>query len=525
VQRATNVFVVMTRKFLFLLAGLAVLASACSGHATVVGGESVRQPEPPPPVFGISVLAGDDLTPVVAAVTVDGEAYQTDAVGNTSVVWQERWEDEPAAITVAAPGFFSDSSVLTVLPEEGAVEVRLDPVVLRGTISTSDGRALPLVTVKLGDAEVITDAAGDFRIVRATAGQIDLTRPAWQAKSQPWDGESTEISLTMDPLMIRALRVSGPKAGDSAAWAELLPLARNSGVNALVVDTKDERGRVFHDTSVSLAHEIGAVSAAYDLDQVIADMDGLGLYKITRIVTFQDPPLASSDLSIAAVNADTGRAWETSSGRAWLDPTDQDSWEYSLALAEEACRRGFDEIQFDYVRFPSDGPVSKLRFDNFQFTEYYSSESQQTRVDTIAAFLSAAHDLLNPMGCAVAADIFAITLESRTDEGIGQMPGPLSSSVDVLSPMIYSYAYNSGWKGFDDPNDHAPEIVAFALDAGIPKLSGYSIYRPWVQRAFLDPDEILAVQNEVESRAMGWMLWSATTDFSPAMLPPDDQAE
>jgi hypothetical protein len=510
----------MMRKPLTSLIALAFALSACSGHATIVGGESVRQPEPPPPVFAIEVLAGDDLTPVAARINLAGDVFEADATGKAPIVWQEDWEDDPAQMMVSAPGFISESAEIAMLPEEGVIEIRLAPVVLRGSVSTSDGRPLPLVNVKLGDTEVKTDDRGEFTIVRAAPGQLEMSRPAWEPKSEAWDGERTDLFLSMEPRMIRALRVSGPKAGDTAAWAELLTLARNSGVNSLVVDTKDERGRVFHDTSVELAHEIDAVSAAYDLDQVLADMDGLGLYKITRIVTFQDPPLASSDLSIAAVNRDTGRAWETSSGRAWLDPTDRDAWEYPLALAEEACRRGFDEIQFDYVRFPSDGPISKLKFDNFTFTDYYSSEAQQTRVDTIAAFLSEAHDRLNPLGCAVAADIFAIVLESRTDEGIGQMPGPLSSSIDVLSPMIYSYAYNSGWKGFNDPNEHAPEIVAFALDAGLTKLDGYGIYRPWVQRAFLDADEILAVQEEVESRDMGWMLWSATTDFNPAMLPP-----
>ena len=512
----------MTRKPFTVLAAMAIVLSACSGQATVVGGESVRQPEPPPPVFEITVLAGDDLTPVRATVELDGQVHQADLSGTASVVWQEAWEEDAANLVVSAPGFLPESMLVSVLPEEGVVEVRLVPVVLRGTVSTPEGRALPLVNIRLGGTEVQTDVSGDFRIIRAAPGTIEMTRPAWEEKSVAWDGEDTELSLLMSPLMVRALRVSGPKAGDPAAWSEILTLARNSGVNALVVDTKDERGRVFHDTSVQLAHDIGAVSPAYDLDQVLADMEGLGLYKITRIVTFQDPPLAGSDLSIAAVNSDTGRAWETSSGRAWLDPTDRDSWVYSLALAEEACRRGFDEIQFDYVRFPSDGPISKLRFDNFSFDEYYSNEAQQVRVETISAFLSEAHSILNPLGCAVAADIFAITLESRTDEGIGQMPGPLSTAVDVLSPMIYSYAYNSGWKGFSDPNEHAQEIVAFALDAGLPKLTGYSIYRPWVQRAFLDSDEILGVQGEVESRDMGWMLWSATTDFNPAMLPPDD---
>jgi hypothetical protein len=512
----------MMRRSLTSLVAIALALTACSGQSTVVGGESVRQPEPPPPVFEIDVLAGDDLTPLAARIDLDGEVHIADAAGTASIVWEEDWEDEAASFTVSAAGFLTESSEIGVLPEDGVIEVRLSPVVLQGSVSTSDGRALPLVNIKLGETRVQTDDRGEFTIVRAAPGTLEMSRPAWESKSEAWDGERTNLSLTMDPLMVRALRVSGPKAGDTAAWSELLTLARNSGINALVVDTKDERGRVFHDTSVALAHEIGAVTAAYDLDQVLADMEALGLYKITRIVTFQDPPLATSDLSLAAVNRDTGRAWETSSGRAWLDPTDPESWEYALALADEACRRGFDEIQFDYVRFPSDGPISKLQFDNFSFTDYYSAESQQTRVDAIAAFLTEAHSRLNPLGCAVAADIFAIVLESRTDEGIGQMPGPLSFAVDVLSPMIYSYAYNSGWKGFSDPNEHAPEIVAFALDAGMTRLDGYGIYRPWVQRAFLDPDEILAVQNEVESRDMGWMLWSATTDFNPAMLPPDD---
>ena len=511
------------RKSLILLFGGAFTLGACSGHSTLVGGESVRQPEPPPVVFEIRVLADDDLTPLRASIAIDQELVAAEASDAAFVEWQEGWEDAPVPLAVSAPGFETDMSLLSAVPEEGGIEVRLSPVVLQGSVTTSDGVALTLVNVQLGDTAVRTDARGQFTIIRAAPGPLELSRPAWAGLTEAWDGADRDLHLTMEPLMVRALRVSGPKAGDPTAWNEILTLAKNSAVNALVVDTKDERGRVYHDTSVDLAHDIGAVNAEYDLDQVLADMEALGLYKITRIVTFQDPFLAQSDLSLAAVNVTTGRAWETSNGRAWLDPTDPDSWEYPLALADEACRRGFDEIQFDYVRFPSDGPISKLRFDDFDFEEYYSPAAQQKRVDTIAAFLQEAHDRLNPLQCAVAADIFAIVLESRTDEGIGQMPGPLSNTIDVLSPMIYSYAYNDGWKGFSDPNEHAAEIVALALDAGIPRLSGVGIYRPWVQRAFLDADEILGVQAEVEARDLGWMLWSGNTDFNADMLPAEPE--
>ena len=85
------------------------------------------------------------------------------------------------------------------------------------------------------------------------------------------------------------------------------------------------------------------------------------------------------------------------------------------------------------------------------------------------------------MGCAVAADIFAITLTSDGDEGIGQRPEVLSTAIDVLSPMIYTYTYAPGWGGFEDPDEHAVELVTLALDAGIPRDQGFSIYRPWIQ--------------------------------------------
>ena len=214
--------------------------------------------------------------------------------------------------------------------------------------------------------------------------------------------------------------------------------------------------------------------------------------------------------------------WTNNKDLAWLDPTDRNSWDYPLALAEEACQLGFDEIQFDYVRFPSDGPISQLSFDELTSEDYYSDASEQKRVETIAAFLEEAHSRLNPMGCAVAADIFAITLESTSDEGIGQSPRVFSNYVDVLSPMIYTYTYNAGWKGWADSNDHAEELVAAALDAGMPRLEGHALYRPWLQRAFLEDSEILGIQSVAAARDMGWMLWSAGTVFDAGHLPPPE---
>ncbi|NNK91180.1 MAG: hypothetical protein HKO87_02005 [Acidimicrobiia bacterium] len=484
---------------------LALAGAACG--APVSMGDAARAPEPPPPVIGFVTLASDDGSAIKADITFESVTFPTDASGAAEAIWPE----EPAEVKISATGFLDYSTTIAQLPETGVFEAVLTPRRLSGTVVGPGGVPLPRTTVIQGGAEVVTDDSGEFLLTRVEPGVIEASRPAWEPASLAWDGTSDAVTVEMEPRLIRALRVQGAKAGNPSQWRDLLDLAEQSGVNAFVLDTKNEGGTVFHDTEVRLAHEISAVQAFYDLDQVIADMDAAGLYKITRIVTFQDDPLARARPEIAAMDSETGEQWRNYKGLRWLDPTDRESWEYSLALAEEACRRGFDEIQFDYIRFPSDGPIRTLVFD-----EPYT---QEVREATIAAFMEAAYDLLNPMGCAVAADIFAITLESSTDEGIGQRPQQMSYYADVLSPMIYTYTYGPGWKGFDNPNEHPVEIVSTALDNGAPKLEGHSIYRPWIQTWLLEAEEIVAVQQVAEERDLGWMIWSANTLYSMNFLP------
>jgi hypothetical protein len=506
------------RRTTILLSVSALLLAACAGPSVLLAGESMRPPEPPPPTLSFVVLGADDLTPVIADLGIAETVTATDEAGLATVIWDE----DPVEVTITAPGFHDGTLLVTEEPLEGPIEVRLDPVVLTIAVTSDDGRPLPGSTIRLGDVEVLTDSDGEYTLFRAVPGTLEVSRPAWEPNQVAWDGSTETETVELKPRMIYALRVAGDGSGvgNVAKWADLLKLADETGINAFVIDTQDELGFVYHETDVALAYEIDAVRPRYDAAQVIADMDAHGLYKITRIVTFQSDQLARARPEIAAINTTTGRPWTNNKNLAWLDPTDRESWTYALDLAEEACRIGFDEIQFDYIRFPSDGPISQLSFDELTSEDYYGDAAEQKRVETISAFLTEAHSRLNPMGCAVAADIFAITLESTSDEGIGQSPTAFSNSVDVLSPMIYTYTYGAGWKGWANPNDHATELVEAALDAGIPKLEGFAMYRPWLQRAFLEDSEILEVVGVAEARDLGWMLWSAGTIFHAGFLPP-----
>jgi hypothetical protein len=289
-------------------------------------------------------------------------------------------------------------------------------------------------------------------------------------------------------------------------------MADSTGVNAFVVDVKDEFGAVFHDTTVEGAYQASAVTLQYDLSVIVADMDDHDLYKIARVVAFQDTPMAVAEPDHAVLEEGTSDLWRTRNGDAWMDPTDPVSYEYPIALAEEACRAGFDEIQFDFASFPFGGDVSTAVFDD-DYTE-------EIRVASILAFLKRAYQVLSPR-CGVAASLLGITLESGTDEGVGQLPGLMSRTIDVLSPMLYSTNYGSGWKGYTNPNDHAADIVESALVSGLSRLEGFAYYRPWIQTWTISASDVRDIQSRVDERANGWMLWSNAASYPAELLPPD----
>jgi hypothetical protein len=487
----------------FLALGL--VAAGCTGPAPLEAGQ-LRGPELGPPEITVEILAGDDLSGLLAVVEVDRTEVAVSPTGTAVFTWPGHGVE----VAIAADGFEPTSLPLEDVPPGGVLEVRLKPIVLRGRASSPSGGVLPGVVVSLGGVTDVTKDDGSFEIERAVPGELTLSRPAWADTQESWDGVSDEIDVTMEPLQVFAVRVAGEAIGDPDHWTDILGIADRTKVNAFVIDVKDEFGTVLHDTGVRRASEVGAVRAFYDLDEVVADMDDHDLYKIARIGVFQDTPMATAEPDHAVLDR-SGLLWETNNGERWLDPSDPAAYEYSIALAEEACRAGFDEIQFDFASFPFGGDVSTAVFD----TDY----TEEARVASVTAFLKRAYGVLNPMDCAVGANVLGITLESATDEGVGQRPGLMSRTIDVLSPMLYTTNYGKGWKGLADPNDHAVEVVGTALNAGVSRLEGFGYYRPWLQTWTIEAADVRAVQSTTERRDMGWMLWSGSTTYPDRILP------
>lgn len=401
--------------------------------------------------------------------------------------------------TTAAPGSSTTTQApptTTTRPPTTTTTIPLFPAM--GRVVDGDGSPLAGVTVSGGSAVDVTDANGEFFFDAVPAEPLAADRPGWLPTEVQWADEGL-FEIVLEPRIVRALRASKNVVADDDRFAELLKHAGATTVNALVFDTKDESGFVLYDSQVPHVAELDSAQPRYDPKERLAQAREAGLYAITRIVTFEDAVWTERDPDVKLA------------GR-WVDARNEEHWEYPLGLAVEACRLGFDEIQFDYVRFPAGRTAVVARSTN--------PTTEEERVATIVAFLSEARSRLNPLGCAVSADVFAIVFSAGNDQGIGQRPEDLSPMLDAISPMIYPSHYSDGWLGYDEPNDHPGPVTARALDDGSPRVAYPALIRPWLQAFSYTADQVLAGIAAAEERGHGWMLWNSSGEYDRSWLPP-----
>jgi hypothetical protein len=389
---------------------------------------------------------------------------------------------------------------------------------LTGLVVNALGVPLGDVVVTSADRLTTTGVDGRFLLTGVEPGEVTVTRVGYAHQTIMWDGASDWLTITMAPRVVRAIHVAGWVAGDDGPWADMLDIAATTAVNALMIDLKNENGKIyFSDLDVATADEMGAISEpTAGLSARIEEAHALGLYTIVRIVSFQDPIAAGHHPSWAVLDAATG-APMVRNGQQFLDPHDPDARRYALDLARAACDAGVDEVQFDYVRFP-DGGQTTLIFDG--------PTDATTRQATITAFLAEARADMVSRGCATAADIFGWITNTTSDGGIGQQLEALAATVDVLSPMIYPSHYSTGWYGFTVPNDHPGPVVTRASRDALERLPhSAAVLRPWLQDFWYTPDQVREQIDAIDGLNLGWMLWNILSEFSVSGVPIDSQLE
>lgn len=247
--------------------------------------------------------------------------------------------------------------------------------------------------------------------------------------------ESTPTSTPQLPKYNqKRVKAKGLYLTASSAGARLdhyIELANNTEINSYVIDVKNDYGIVSYESEVPLASEIGAIQKIYDVDEVIKKLHDNNIYAIARIVCFKDPILAQKKPEMAIKNPEGGLYVHNKMN--WVNPYNMDAWQYNIDLAKEALEKGFDEVQFDYIRFP-DGKKSQMVFEGKDDREMY---------EVINDFLAYARKQLP--NAILSGDVFAIILESPGDtEGIGQYFEYIGENLDYLCPMAYPSHYALG---------------------------------------------------------------------------------
>ncbi|MEW6033062.1 MAG: putative glycoside hydrolase [Bacillota bacterium] len=341
------------------------------------------------------------------------------------------------------------------------------------------------------------------------------------APPAPVLAQGPDLSSELDPTgaAARGIYLTGYTAGQPASFQALLKLVESTALNAMVIDIKDEGGYATYETRVRAYHEAGAVRVRIrDLEGLLRVAKAHGVYTIARLVCFNDTALAQANPDLA-VKTPEGRLWRDRRGHAWTDPFRPEVWEYNIDLAVEAAQMGFDEIQFDYVRFPTDGDTARCVFSR------PSGPGNQNRIRAISEFLQYGRGRLAPLGVLTSADVFGIICSSRAASALGQVLEDVAAAVDYVSPMIYPSHYGPGHFGLDNPNAEPYLTVRGALSDALARLGpeGKARLRPWLQDFTLGypygAEEVLdQIRATHELGIQGWLLWNPSNRYNVTAL-------
>ena len=379
--------------------------------------------------------------------------------------------------------------------------------------------------VTMNNQIVTTDEKGIF-VFKTTGEKIAVRAYGYlrteQVIATPLVAQSLEIKLV--PFTPKALYLTVYGIGSRKLRDAALKLIEETELNALVIDVKGDRGFIPFKSSVPLASEIGAqqITTVKDMKGLIESLRGKGIYTIARIVVFKDNPLALAKPELAIHKG--GRIWQDRETLAWVDPFKTEVWDYNIDIAVEAARYGFDEIQFDYVRFPD---TSGLKF---------SQEStEESRVKAICGFLTEAKRRLAPYNVFLNADIFGYVSWNQNDTKIGQRIEDLAATLEYMSLMLYPSGFQYGIPRYRNPVAHPYEIVFLTLNRARERVNLPSVrFRPWLQ-SFRDyafdrkrftgreiRDQIDAAE---EFGSDGWMLWNPHNIYSEDGLKKREHAD
>ncbi|HLD27870.1 MAG TPA: putative glycoside hydrolase [Patescibacteria group bacterium] len=340
---------------------------------------------------------------------------------------------------------------------------------------------------------------------------IDKAEPAEAFSEAAAEAEEPEVVKHLPtPEFVKGLYLTASSFASAKYRAALLESLPNGRINALVIDIKDSSGHVLYQSQLSELKETGAIRPVMkDLPELIRKFHELGIYLIARQVVFQDALLAQARPELAFKNK-SGGLWRNYQGLYWLDPSKTEVWDYNLAIAREAAALGFDEINFDYIRYPSDGSLSSLD---------YNLPAGKTKAEVLKDFFSYLTSDLRQAEIKSSVDLFGLAVDyagGDYDLGIGQRFTDAWENFDYVCPMMYASHYADNYLGIPNPAEYPGRVLSYGLKRIEPYLAAEpDKFRPWLQAfslgAAYGPARINEQASVIENATTtaGWLFWNA----------------
>ncbi len=347
-----------------------------------------------------------------------------------------------------------------------------------------------------------------------------------QAISQSVDVlvKPTTSSVAFNPIILpprekptqvvaKGIYLTASSANNSKKMNEMISLIDKTELNAVVIDVKDYTGYILYDSQIPLVKELKTKRVVLkNIPDLIKKLHDHNIYVIARQTVFQDPILAEKKPEWAIKNK-KGGVWHDNKGLSWVDSARKDLWNYNIEIAKETIDLGFDEINFDYVRFPTDGNMSQAVI-----------PSSTARNTVMANFFKYLSDNLKDEPAYISVDFFGLVMENHTGMSIGQKIDTASDWVDYISPMMYPSHYGAGHLGLKNPAANPGKVIDNGMKKGSPLfVNKRAQVRPWLQAfnigAMYGAANIRAQIDMVEKYPnAGWLLWNAANRYTSAGL-------
>lgn len=404
-----------------------------------------------------------------------------------------------------------------------------------GIIRDTDGEPIANAWVTDGHSYTFTDSQGSFvfdngKVVPGSSLIVSSSGFQQERIVAPDHGDPVEITMT--DSAVRGIYFNPMLSNTPEGVASFIHIAKTTEVNAVVIDVKEHV--VYFDTDNEVFRDANMVMPILDLPWLINEFHKNGIYVIARIVVFKDSPVAEHYPQYAVLDAYTGGVWRDQNGAAWVNPLNREMWDANIQLAEEVIGLGFDEVQYDYIRFPTDGNMARA-----WFGPDYTPERREAAIE---GFLSESRARIIPLGGRQSADVFGYTAVIDNDLGIGQNFDELAGTVDYISPMIYPSHWPTGslYGVPGVPNDYPYLTVSISMSSAMSQLDGNPRQiRPWLQdfglpgqrtygaldvRAQIDALNDLGIDSWLIWSFNGWFhvdafKWDTSQDVVPTAVP------